>query len=285
MTDGNGDEAARVLYETPAEGIVRLVLNRPDQRNAQDKRMLYELNDGFNRAAFDDSVRVIVLAANGPHFSSGHDLADRTKMTEFDQHSTWGGYRNPGAEGWMAYEQEMFLGLSWRWRNLPKPTIAQVHGKVIAAGLMLIWPCDLIVASDDTTFSDPVAALGANGVEYFAHPWELGARKAKEVLFTGDSVTAKEAQALGMVNHVVGREDLEEFTLALARRIATRPTMGIKLAKQAVNQAIDAQGFWPALQAGMTLHQLSHSHNMQVHGMLYDPAGPEIIKQEAKARS
>jgi len=128
-----------------------------------------------------------------------------------------------------------------------------------------------------------VVALGANGVEYFAHPWELGPRQAKELLFTGGSITATQALSLGMLNHVVPREELAEFTLALAERSAARPTMAIKLAKQSVNQAIDAQGFWPAVQAAMSLHQLSHSHNMQVHGNLFDPAGPEIIKREARS--
>ena len=279
------EDEPRVLYEEPAAHVARLVLNRVEQRNAQDKAMLYALNDAFDRAAADDNVRVIILAANGPHFSSGHDLADRHKLTEFRQVGNWAGFRKPGAEGWVAYEQEMFLGLCWRWRNLPKPTIAQVQGKAIAAALMLIWPCDLIVASDDAQFSDPVVALGANGVEYFAHPWEFGARKAKELLFTGNAIGAEEAQRVGMVNHVVPRERLSDFTLELAERIATRPTMGVTLAKQSVNQALDAQGMWTAIQSAMSLHQLSHSHNMQVHGALYDPAGPEIIRRDAKRQS
>ena len=113
-----------------------------------------------------------------PHFSSGHDLRDRASMSEFQHVSTWGGFDNKGAEGRQAVEEEIYLGMCWRWRNLPKPTIAEVQGKVIAGGLMLVWVCDLIVASDDATFSDPVVAFGVNGVEYFGHPWELGVRKA-----------------------------------------------------------------------------------------------------------
>jgi enoyl-CoA hydratase len=279
-TDGES-----ILYETPAPHVARLVLNRPERRNAQDKALLYELNDALDRAAHDDDVRVIILAANGPHFSSGHDLSDRRKMTEFVPVSCWGGYRAAGAEGHMAIEEELFLGLCWRWRNLPKPTIAQVQGKVIAGGLMLVWPFDLIVASEDAQFSDPVVAAGVNGVEYFAHPWELGPRKAKEILFTGGALTAREAAQSGMVNHVVARDELEPFTLALAVRIASRPTMAVKLAKQSVNQALDAQGFWPALQAAMSLHQLAHSHNQQVFGSLLDPAGPETMRREAKAQT
>ena len=274
-------EFSRITYEV-SEGVARIALNRVEVRNAQDKAMLYELNDAFDLASRDDEVKVIVLAANGPHFSSGHDLADRTDVTEFSQISNWGGYDKPGAEGRQALEEEIYLGLCWRWRNLPKPTIAEVQGKVIAGGLMLVWVCDLIVAAEDTTFSDPVVAFGVNGVEYFAHPWEFGARKAKELLFTGGRMTAQEALSCGMVNHVVARADLTTFTSDLAARIAQRPSMGLRLAKQSVNQALDAQGFYTALQAAMSLQQLGHANNEIVHGRAVDPAGAEVIKRDAK---
>ena len=274
-------EFSRITYEV-SEAVARIALNRVKVRNAQDKAMLYELNDAFDLASRDDEVKVIVLAANGPHFSSGHDLADRTDVTEFSQVSNWGGYDKPGAEGRQALEEEIYLGLCWRWRNLPKPTIAEVQGKVIAGGLMLVWVCDLIVAAEDTTFSDPVVAFGVNGVEYFAHPWEFGARKAKELLFTGGRMTAQEALSCGMVNHVVARADLTTFTSDLAARIAQRPSMGLRLAKQSVNQALDAQGFYTALQAAMSLQQLGHANNEIVHGRAVDPAGAEVIKREAK---
>ncbi len=275
-------EFQTIRCERPAPGVARVVLARVDARNAQDKQMTYELNEAFDRAARDNEVKVIVLSADGPHFSSGHDLRDRAKLSDFEPVGTWGGFDLPGAEGHMAVEHEIYLGMCWRWRNLPKPTIAQVHGKTIAGGLMLMWVCDLVIASDDATFSDPVVAFGVNGVEYFAHPWELGVRKAKEMLFTGQAVTAAEAHALGMVNHVVPRNELEKFTLELAMRIASRPSMGLKLAKQSVNQAQDAQGLWTALQAAMSLQQLGHSHNAQVHGMIVDPRGAEVIRREAK---
>jgi enoyl-CoA hydratase len=274
-----------IRYEVPSKGVARLVLARPEARNAQDKKMTYELNHAFDRAAHDDEIAVIILSADGPHFSSGHDLRDRAPLSDFSPVSNWGGFARPGAEGMMAAEEEIYLGMCWRWRNLPKPTIAQVHGKTIAGGLMLMWVCDLIVASDDATFSDPVVAFGVNGVEYFAHPWEVGVRKAKEMLFTGEVITAEEARSLGMVNHVVARDALPGFTLELAEKIAERPSMGLRLAKQSVNQMQDAQGLWPALQAAMSLQQLGHSHNAQVHGIPVDPRGAEVIRKQAKARS
>jgi enoyl-CoA hydratase len=281
-TEKNATTGDGIRYETPAEGVARIVLARPEARNAQDKPMLYALNAAFDRAAHDDDIRVIVLSADGPHFSSGHDLRDGSSMSDFSPVGTWGGSSLPGAEGHMAVEQEIYLGFCWRWRNLPKPTIAQVHGKTIAGGLMLAWVCDLIIASEDATFSDPVVAFGVNGVEYFAHPWEVGVRKAKEMLFTGEALSAEEARALGMVNTVVARDELEAYTLDLATRIASRPSMGLKLAKQSVNQMQDAQGLWPALQAAMTLQQLGHSHNQQLFKIPVDPSGMEVIRNQAK---
>ncbi len=274
-------EFSRITYAVD-EGVARITLDRVDVRNAQDKAMLYELNDAFDFASRDDAVKVIVLAANGPHFSSGHDLSDRSDVGDFTQVSNWGGFDKPGAEGRQALEEEIYLGLCWRWRNLPKPTIAEVQGKVIAGGLMLVWVCDLIVAAEATTFSDPVVAFGVNGVEYFAHPWEFGPRKAKELLFTGGRMTAAEALSCGMVNHVVPPDELTSFTNNLAARIALRPSMGLRLAKQSVNQALDAQGFYSALQAAMSLQQLGHANNEIVHGRAVDPAGAEVIKREGK---
>ena len=273
-----------IRYETPAEGVARIVLAREAQRNAQSKRMTYDLNDAFDRAAMDNDIKVIVLAADGPHFSSGHDLRDKTEMSDYDTISTWGGFDKPGAEGRQSREEEIYFGMCWRWRNIPKPTIAQVHGKTLAGGLMLVWVCDLIIASEDATFSDPVVAFGVNGVEYFGHPWEFGVRKAKELLFTGGMLSAREAQTLGMVNHVVPRDELEGFTLSLAKRITERPSMGLRLAKESCNQAQDAQGFWTALRAAMSLQQLGHTHNAELFGQTVDPSGAEIIRRDAKAK-
>ncbi len=272
----------QIRYETPAEGVARIVLARADARNAQGKRMTYELNAAFDRAAQDNTVKCIILAADGPHFSSGHDLRDSDPMEAFETVSGWGGFDEPGAEGHMAVEHEIYLGMCWRWRNLPKPTIAEVQGKVIAGGLMLMWVCDLVIAAENAQFSDPVVAFGVNGVEYFAHPWEVGVRKAKEMLFTGEAISAEEGKQLGMVNQVVPLDDLPARTLEMATRIAARPSMGLKLAKQSVNQAQDAQGLYTALQAAMSLQQLGHSNNQQVHGMLVDPAGVKIIRDQAK---
>lgn len=241
--------------------------------------MLYEIDAAFQRAAADDHIKVVILAAEGPHFSSGHDLRNPWHIGDQAPVSMWGGFDQPGCEGLLAAEEEIFLGLCWRWRNFPKPTIAEVQGRAIAGGLMLVWSCDLIVAATDARFSDPVVALGVNGHEFFVHAWELGARRAKEMLFTGGDVSAEEARQLGMVNHVVELDELPGFTLALAERIARMPSLGLKLAKQSVNQSLDAQGQWTAVQAAFSLHQIGHAHNMKLFGQLIDPSGPETIRE------
>lgn len=274
-----------ISYETPADRVARISLNRVDARNAQNTKLLYELNDAFDAACRDDNISVIVLAANGAHFSSGHDLREDDpigNLAQYESVGTWCGFGCAGAEGWMAREKELYQGLSERWRNIPKPTIAQVQGKCIAGGLMLIWPCDLIVASDDAQFSDNTVSMGMTGVEYFGHPWELGPRKAKEMLFTSDFLSAQEVHRLGMVNHVVPRAQLEAFTLDLASRIASKPLFALKLAKESVNAMEDAQGRHVAMQAAFAFHQLGHSHNMQVHGMPIDPRGAERLLNAPK---
>jgi enoyl-CoA hydratase len=151
---------------------------------------------------------------------------------------------------------------------------------------MLAWACDLIVASDSAEFCDPVVTMGVCGVEWFVHPWELGPRKAKELLFTADSWCADEAHRLGMVNHVVPATELTAFTLTLAQKIAAKPAFALKMTKEAVNRSVDVMGQPAAIDQAFALHQLCHAHNLQEFGMVVDPAGlhPSVRKQaEAKA--
>ncbi|MFB8370997.1 enoyl-CoA hydratase [Pseudarthrobacter sp. NPDC055928] len=265
--------ADHVRYEIVESGIAKISLSRPEKANAQDVRMTYELNAAFERAAADDDIKVIILAGDGNHFSAGHDLRDVVWHDEFDATSTWGGFHEPGAEGWVAREEEIYLGMCRRWRDIPKPTIAAVHGKTIGGGLMLAWVCDLIVAADDASFADPVVDMGVCGVEWFVHPWEMGSRKAKELLFTADFWNAQEAREMGMVNHVVPREDLADFTLQLARKIAAKPMFALRLTKEAVNQSTDATGQPGAIKAAFALHQLAHAHNLERFGICLDPLG------------
>ncbi len=259
------------VVEPGESGVAVVTLDRPETRNAQNKRMTYELNACFDDAARRSDVKVIVLQADGPHFCSGHDMRDREGFSEFDLVSAHGGFSREGQEGHMAFEEELYFQMCWRWRNLPKPLIAAAQGKTIAGGLMLLWVADVILAADDAQFSDPVVGMGVNGVEYFAHPWELGSRKAKELLFTGDWVTAEDARQLGMVNHVVPRDELRAATMAMAGRIATKPSFALKLAKESVNQTLEAQGQFTALRAAFSLQHLAHAHNRAKYGIPVDP--------------
>jgi len=264
-----------IRYETPAEGVARIVMARPEARNAQDLSMTYEIDAAFQRAGDDDAVKVVILAGDDPHFSSGHDLRGKAGKTlrDFERVSAWGAFEAGGAEGRLGREMEIYLGMSKRWRDFPKPTIAAVQGKCIAGGLMLAWVCDLILASDDAQFRDPVIDLGAPGVEWFAHPWELGWRKAKELLFTAEWFSAEEAKQFGMVNQVVPRAELADAALELAKKIAAKPAFALKATKLAVNQMQDAAGFQTGMNTVFAWHQLCHAHNMMMFGMAVDPSG------------
>lgn len=269
-----------VKYDTFDDGtIVRIVLNRPESRNAQNRGMLVDLHDAFMHAEADDQVRVVILAGAGTMFSSGHDMGSKTSIAEMTpgptQHPTRGinGGTRGGAEGRMLQEWHYFFENTRRWRNLRKITIAQVHGDVYAAGLMLMWACDLIVGSEEVRFADVVGTrLGMCGVEYFAHPWEFGPRKTKELMLTGDSIDIHEAYDLGMVSKVFARDELEEKTLEFARRIAVLPTMTALLIKESVNQTVDNMGFHNALNSCFTLHELNHAHWAEVNENKYPVA-------------
>jgi enoyl-CoA hydratase len=262
-----------ILTETFDEGaIVKITLNRPEARNAQNRGMLEELNDAFLSAERDDTVRVVILAAAGQIFSSGHDLGSSVQRAEVatgpdqvESARTNGGSRAL-AEKRDLQEWHYFFQNTLRWRNLRKITVAQVHGQVISAGLMLMWACDLIVAAEGTMFSDVVGTrLGMCGMEYFAHPWEFGPRKTKELMLTSDAIDAEEAYRLDMVSKIYPADQLAEKTLAFARRLASLPTMAALMIKESVNQSVDNMGFHNALNASFTLHQLNHAHWAEKH--------------------
>jgi len=273
-----------IRYETLDDGVIaRITLDRPRTRNAQNRGLLVELGDAFLRAEADDTVRVVILCGAGPMFSSGHDMGSREAIAERqpgpDQHPsvTVNGGTRLGTEARMLQEWHSFFENTRRWRNLRKITIASVQGAVYAAGLMLMWACDLIVAADDVSFADVVGTrLGMCGVEYFAHPWEFGPRKAKELLLTGDSISVDEAYRLGMVSKVFGVDSLEDETLAFARRIAQTNTMAALLIKESVNQSVDHMGFYNALNACFTIHQVNHAHWAEINENHYPVGSPEF---------
>jgi enoyl-CoA hydratase len=264
----------QLVYEVPAPKVARIVMNRPSRRNAQGITMTYELDDAFKRACDDDEINVIILAAAGDHWNAGHDISgDGPSNPSADQvTSLWRGqYGGKGWSGAYAREQEIYLEITERWRNAPKPIIAEIQGSVISGGVMLAWMCDFIVCSEDARFRDATAAeMGIPGVEFWQHPYEMSVRQAKEWLMTGGWMTAHQALSRGMVNHVVPRAQLSNRALELATTIAANSPFTMKLVKQQMNFAQDQMGRKAAMDYAFHLHQIGHMQAMLVHGVPVD---------------
>jgi enoyl-CoA hydratase len=258
-----------VLYEV-ADGVAWMTMNRPRFHNAQNSQMTYALDAAFRRAVDDADVKAIVLAGSGKHFSAGHDIGTpgRDIALSFDRaHLLPDHVGRPGAELLYTREQEVYLGMCRRWRDLPKPTIAMVQGGCIAGGLMLAWVCDLIVASDDAFFQDPVSRMmGIPGVEYFAHGFELPPRVAKEFLLLGERMPVERAYAFGMVNRIAPREQLRAVTAEMAAKLAGQASLGMWLTKQAIHQVEDLRGKRSAMDAVFHMHHFAHAQNDLVTG-------------------
>lgn len=264
------------VYETDhpvryaVEGAVAwIMMDRPAFHNAQNSQMTYALDAAFRRAVDDDAVKVIVLGGEGKHFSAGHDIGTpgRDHLVPFERAHLLPDHSNrPGAELLYTREQEVYLGMCRRWRDIPKPTIAMVQGACIAGGLMLAWVCDLIVASEDAFFQDPVNRMGIPGVEYFAHGFELPPRIAKAFLLLGERMPAARAYQYGMVNEIVPRDALREKVAAMAAELATRPRLGNWLAKQALNHVEELRGKRSAMDAVFHMHHFAHAQNDLVSG-------------------
>lgn len=228
--------------------VRRILLAREAQRNAQSQQMLDELDAAFADAARDTGVHVVVLGGKGAHFSAGHDLKQaQAERSNFTVEQRW------------AYEQRRYFDYCMRIWDFPKPVVAQVQGACVAGGFMIANMCDLVVASESAYFSDPVGhTLGAAATEVLIHPWVMGLRKAKEMLYTGGKITAQEALQMGMINRVVSDAELSDHTLALAQQIAKAPPFGLHLIKRSLNRTLDGQGLRAALSAHFDTHQLSH---------------------------
>jgi enoyl-CoA hydratase len=254
-----------------ADAIAWITMRRPQFANAQNAQMTYALDDAFRRAVDDDAVKVVVLRGEGKHFSAGHDIGTPGR----DIHRSWDRrglfydhVDKPGAEFAYIREQEVYLSMCHRWRDLPKPTIAMVHGACIAGALALAWVCDLCVAAEDAYFQDPVLKMGVPGIEYFAHAFEMPMRVAKEFLFLGARIEAERAYELGMVNRVVPRADLEKVTTEMATQIAASSRFALALAKQALNHVDDLRGRRTAINAAFQGHHLAHAQNLLLTGDL-----------------
>jgi enoyl-CoA hydratase len=251
-----------VLYEVDG-AVATLTMNRPEVANAQNSQLIDDLDAAFDRADADDAVRVVILAAAGKHFSSGHDLK---ALVAGDGSDPWVARRET-PEGKFEHEKTMYYERCLRIHDFRKPTIAAVQGSCVAAGLMLAAMCDLIVAADDAVFSNPVLRLTGAGVELLVEPWELGIRKAKEFLLTGDTIDAQEAWRLGLVNRVVPRDELQARTKELAEKVALVPPVTAQTVKDTINQTGTLMGKRDSLKYHFMAHHWVHNTSTALNAL------------------
>ena len=270
-------EFRTILYEKLG-AVLRITTNRPEVLNAQSRVMILELDRAFRMAVEDDDTRVVIVAGAGAHFSAGHDLGSPEELEDQKAHPV-----GPGMPENLTRLSELYLETTLRWREVPKPTIAQVQGYCIMGGLMLASCCDLIVAAEDARFADRSVRWGGPHVQYFGMPWDLGPRKTKEYLFTGDYLDAHEALSLGLVNRVVPREALAAATLELAQRIALQDPFALAMAKASVNGTMDIQGHRQAIEAAFKNYMMTIPHR-QALGTYGAAARARSVKERIQAR-
>ena len=240
------------------EAVLTITVDRPEALNAQSRIMLEDFDQAMTEAARDDAVKVIIVAGAGKHFSAGHDIGSPQELADQQRRPMKKGTANEYQRTW-----ELYFENTLRWRDVPKPTIAQVQGYCIMGGLMLASACDLIIASDDAKFCDRAVRWGGSHVQYFSLPWDIGFRKAKEYLFTGDWLTAQEAEQKGLVNRVVPREKLAEETMALAQRIAMQDAFALRTAKFSMNQMQDEMGFRTGVSGAFQTYALTRMYRLE----------------------
>lgn len=237
-------ERKYVRYDVK-ETIATITIDRPEAMNTISRRVYAELDSAFDEAEASDDIKVIVVTGAGDHFGAGHDIGSQAMRDELDEYP-----RDLSASGRLkAMDRGVYFALHDKWRNLSKPTIAAIRGYCIMGSWMLASTCDLAVASETAKFADRSVRWGGANHEYPTQFWELGIKKAKEILWTGDFVDAEEAHRLGMVNHVVPDEKLEEAAQWLAERIALNSSYALHLSKMSINQAWDIMGQTAAVRA------------------------------------
>lgn len=266
-----------IRYETDGP-VATITLARPEAANAQSSRMIVEIDAAFDRADADDAVRVVVLAAQGRHFSAGHDLKE---LLAGEEH--WAAMRAT-PEGKLRHEQVMYFDKLVRIRDFRKPTIAAVQGVCSAAGLMLASMCDLIVAADDARFSNPVLRMSGVGVELLVEPWELGPRKAKEFLFCARTFDAHEAERHGLVNRVVPRAELAAAAREMAEQVALVPPLTAEAVKASINHMVDLMGQRESWRYHFALHQfVSNTPTALERAEARRQGGMDAVKREQRA--
>jgi enoyl-CoA hydratase len=235
-----------ILYEQE-ERIARITLNRPRWRNVQSTELLYELDDAILKAGDDRGVRVIVVTGTGDHFSAGHDLGTPEELAWREANPM-----EEGVRGFYDRTWRLYIDMHLRWRNVPKPMLAAVQGYCIFGGWMVAATADIVFAADDALF------LGSL-FQYFAIPWDIHPRRAKELLFQGRFVNGAQAKELGLVNRVIPRAQLLDETLAYARDVAQNDPFELRMIKLAVNNSQDIRGFTAAMHSAHSMYMLNRT--------------------------
>ncbi len=230
-----------VLYDVNNKVVV-ITLNRPEKLNAISAELQQQLTDAFARADADPVTSVVLLRAEGRSFCAGYDISGKA----------------PGADDWRsdpnkAHEhlrpQFEFEMLPWMMK---KPVIASVQGHVMGGGCELVMLCDLTIAADDATFGEPEVRFSSVGPA-LVMPMIIGYKKARELLYFGDTIDAGAALDLGMVNRIVPLPELREASLRYAKRLSLISPEALFATKRAVNRGADAAGFRTALYAGLDI--------------------------------
>lgn len=213
-----------ILLSEISEGVLRLTLNDQQRRNALSEAMLARLSEAFSSAAVDKSVRVIVLAANGPAFCAGHDLKEITAARVADDKG-------------QAYFQLLFdtcASLMQLIVRNPKPVIAEIEGVATAAGCQLVASCDLAFAAESARFATPGVNIGLFcSTPMVALSRNLSNKRAMEMLLTGDMISAEKAQHIGLINEALSADKLKEKTMETAAKIAGKSSLTLAVGKRA----------------------------------------------------
>jgi enoyl-CoA hydratase len=265
----------QIIYE--AGTVARVIMNRPRYLNALSRILLDEIDDALIRAEADGDVKVIVLSGAGKHFSAGHDLGTPEER-EDRKNSSWA---EDGIGRYMELKRR-FVEMGLRWHDLKKPTIAMVQGYCIFGGWMVATAMDIVFAAENALFLP-------SHFQYFSVPWDIGPRKAKEILFEHRFMTAQEARFHGFVNRVYPDEALEQETIAYARRVAENDPFRIRIAKQSINHMMDAMGYSAEIkgdfQSYFLRQTLSPSRSGGVAGQRDNSQSPGIAQTDVAKRN